>query len=142
MKNWLSAGDRRACTRYSRRRSGAEDRPAPSSSWSIMSHDLPGMHRLPGTRRPSSSSRSSQLQTRAQQLGQPLQTEGESIQTAVRALNGKAPDAALQARITALQTKQNSASQEIQREEQTLPLDPGACHRSRSTTRSTRSSPR
>ena len=55
------------------------------------------------------------LQQRAQQLGQPLQTEGQSIQTAINALNGKQPDAALTQRIQALQTRQNSANQEIAR---------------------------
>jgi Skp family chaperone for outer membrane proteins len=57
------------------------------------------------------------LQTRAQQLGQPIQTEAEAIRTAA---GGKAPDAALQARITALQTKQNTAQQEIAASEQTI----------------------
>ena len=61
-----------------------------------------------------------QIQQRAQQLAQPIQTEGTAIQTAIRALNGKQPDAALQARITALQTKQNQGNQEIQGREQTL----------------------
>jgi len=61
-----------------------------------------------------------QLRTRAQQLGQPLQTEGQAIQTAINALNGKQPDAALQQRITAFQSRQNSAAQEIQRGEQNL----------------------
>ena len=61
-----------------------------------------------------------QIQQRAQQLAAPIQTEGTSIQTAVRALNGRQPDAALQARITALQTKQNQGNQEIQGREQTL----------------------
>ncbi|HEX8533515.1 MAG TPA: OmpH family outer membrane protein [Allosphingosinicella sp.] len=61
-----------------------------------------------------------QIQQRAQQLAQPIQTEGTAIETAIRALNGKQPDAALQARITALQTKQNQGNQEIQGREQTL----------------------
>ena len=61
-----------------------------------------------------------QIRTRAQQLAQPIQTEGAAIETAVRALNGRQPDAALQARITALQTRQNTGNQEIQRSEQTL----------------------
>jgi outer membrane protein len=60
------------------------------------------------------------LQQRAQQLGQPIQTENQAIQTAVRALNGRQPDAALTQRITALQTQQNTANQEIQRSEQTI----------------------
>lgn len=60
------------------------------------------------------------LQQRSQALGAPLQTEAQSIEAAARALNGKAPDAALQQRVQALQTKQNSANQEIARGEQTF----------------------
>jgi Skp family chaperone for outer membrane proteins len=55
------------------------------------------------------------LQQRRQTLGQQLQTEGQPIQTAVNALNGKAPDAALTSRIQAFETRQEQASQEIQR---------------------------
>jgi outer membrane protein len=54
-------------------------------------------------------------QQRAQQLGQPLRTEGASIEAAVRALAGKQPDAALTQRIQALQTQQNNANQELAR---------------------------
>ena len=61
-----------------------------------------------------------QIQQRAQQLGTPLQTEANSVQTAVRGLNGRAPDAALQARITALQTQQNTANQELQGRQETF----------------------
>lgn len=57
------------------------------------------------------------IQTRAQQLGAPLQTEAQAIQ---KAANGKAPDAALTARIQALQTKESSANQEIQGRQQTF----------------------
>jgi len=46
-------------------------------------------------------SKQAALRTRAQQLQTQLQTEGKPIQAAVDALNGKAPDAALQARIKA-----------------------------------------
>ena len=60
------------------------------------------------------------LQQRAQQLGQPIQTEGQSIQTAINALNGKQPDAALTQRVQALQTRQNTANQEIARLEQNI----------------------
>jgi Skp family chaperone for outer membrane proteins len=60
------------------------------------------------------------LRTRAQQLGQPLQTEQQSLEAAVRALAGKTPDAALQARITAFQTRQNTANQELQTQQATL----------------------
>ena len=55
-----------------------------------------------------------QLRARAQQLGQPLQTEEQSLQSAVAALAGKAPDAALQQRIQSFQTRQNTAAQELQ----------------------------
>ena len=39
------------------------------------------------------------IQTLRQQLATPLQTEGQQLQTAVDALKGKTPDAALTARI-------------------------------------------
>jgi outer membrane protein len=58
--------------------------------------------------------------TRAQQLQAPLQNEGQAIQTAVNALNGRQPDAALQARINAFQGKETTASQELQSRQQTL----------------------
>jgi len=54
------------------------------------------------------------LQQRQQQLQQQLQTTGAPIQTAVDALAGKQPDAALQARIRAFETQRNQAAQEIQ----------------------------
>lgn len=60
------------------------------------------------------------LRTRAQQLQTQLQTQGAPIQTAVSALNGRQPDAALQQRITAFQTQQNNAQQELARSEQNL----------------------
>ena len=60
------------------------------------------------------------LQARQQQLAAPLQTEAQSLQTAVGALNGKQPDAALQTRIQSLQTRQTQANQELSRQEQTL----------------------
>ena len=60
------------------------------------------------------------FQQRQQSLTQQLQTSGAPIETAVNALNGKAPDAALQARITAFETQRNTAAQEIQRTGQTL----------------------
>jgi Skp family chaperone for outer membrane proteins len=61
-----------------------------------------------------------QIRTRAQTLAQPLQTEGASLQTAVRALNGRQPDAALQQRITAFETRQRNAQQELERSQQNL----------------------
>jgi Skp family chaperone for outer membrane proteins len=60
------------------------------------------------------------LQTRQQSLAGPLNTEGQSIQTAVNALKGKEPDAALKARAQAWDTKRQQAGQEIQRQEQQL----------------------
>jgi Skp family chaperone for outer membrane proteins len=60
------------------------------------------------------------LQSRQQALAGPLNTEGQSIQTAVSALNGKEPDAALKARAQAWDTKRQQAGQEIQRQEQQL----------------------
>ena len=60
------------------------------------------------------------FQQRQQSLTQQLQTSGAPIETAINALNGKAPDAALQSRITAFETQRNTAAQEIQRTGQTL----------------------
>ena len=60
------------------------------------------------------------LRTRAQQLQTQLQTQGQSLQTAVSALSGRQPDAALQQRITAFQTQERNAQQELQRSEQNL----------------------
>ena len=54
------------------------------------------------------------LQSREKALAAPLQTEQKSIQTAIDALNGKEPDAALQARVRAFQTKQQQGAQEVQ----------------------------
>ena len=57
--------------------------------------------------------REQQLRTRAQTLQTQLQTEGKPIQDAIEALKGKQPDAALQQRVTAFQTKQSNAQQEL-----------------------------
>lgn len=57
--------------------------------------------------------RTNTIRTRVQTLQTQLQTEGKPIQDAVDALKGKQPDAALQARITAFQTKERNAQQEI-----------------------------
>jgi outer membrane protein len=57
------------------------------------------------------------LQTREQALSTPLETEQKSIQTAVDALAGKQPDAALQARAKAWETKRQQAAQEIGRQQ-------------------------
>ncbi len=46
-------------------------------------------------------------------LETPLRTEATALQTAVRALNGKAPDTALQARATAFEKKQGDAQRQL-----------------------------
>ncbi|WP_294292580.1 OmpH family outer membrane protein [uncultured Sphingomonas sp.] len=60
-----------------------------------------------------------QLQTLAQQLSAPLTTEAQSLQTAVAAAKGN-PDAALQTRIRAFETRQQQAQQQVQTQEQTF----------------------
>jgi Skp family chaperone for outer membrane proteins len=60
------------------------------------------------------------LQTRQQTLATQLRTEGQGIQTAANALNGKQPDAALQARARAFETKQEQAQQELTRGQQNI----------------------
>jgi Skp family chaperone for outer membrane proteins len=60
------------------------------------------------------------LRTRAQALQTQLNTQGQPIQTAMNALNGKQPDAALQQRITAFQTQQRNAQQELSTAERNL----------------------
>ena len=60
------------------------------------------------------------MRTRAQTLQQQLEAEGKPLQTAVDALNGKEPPAALKTRIAAFQTKEKSAQQEMQSSQQTL----------------------
>jgi Skp family chaperone for outer membrane proteins len=54
-------------------------------------------------------------QQRQQTLTQQLQTTGQPLQTAIAALNGRQPDAALNARIQAFETQRTNAAQEIQR---------------------------
>jgi Skp family chaperone for outer membrane proteins len=62
-----------------------------------------------------------QLRTRAEQLSAPLRTEGQAIQTAIRALpQGTQPDAALQTRIRAYETNQQHAQQEVGTQQQTI----------------------
>ena len=56
----------------------------------------------------------------AQQLEQPLQTEANALRTAMQGLNGKQPDAALQARIRAFETNQNNVNQQIAQRQQAL----------------------
>ena len=65
-------------------------------------------------------SQATALQSRQTALATPLETEGKSIQAAVDALNGKEPDAALQTRAKAWQSKRDAAAQEITRGEQQL----------------------
>lgn len=60
------------------------------------------------------------FETRRDALASPLQTEGKSIQAAVDALKGKDPDAALQARARAFQTKQQQAEQELTIQQQQI----------------------
>jgi Skp family chaperone for outer membrane proteins len=59
-------------------------------------------------------------ETREKSLSTPLQTEQQSIQAAVNALNGKEPDAALQARIKTFQGKLQQAQEEATRGRQQL----------------------
>jgi outer membrane protein len=67
-----------------------------------------------------------QLQQRAQQLGQPLQTEMQSIEQAAQALRNQTGAARttaeqqLQQRIQALRAQETTANQELQRGEQNL----------------------
>jgi Skp family chaperone for outer membrane proteins len=60
------------------------------------------------------------LKAREQALATPLTAEGKSIQAAIDALKGKAPDAALEARVKAFQTKQQAGSQELARQQQQI----------------------
>jgi Skp family chaperone for outer membrane proteins len=60
------------------------------------------------------------LKSRQQTLAGPLNTEGQSLDAAAKALNGKAPDAALQARAKAYQTKVQSAQEEIGKQEEQI----------------------
>jgi len=57
------------------------------------------------------------LQNRQQALAGPLETEGKSIQTAIDALAGKEPDAALKSRAQAWETKRGQAQQELARQQ-------------------------
>jgi Skp family chaperone for outer membrane proteins len=60
------------------------------------------------------------LRTRQQTLETQLRPEGQAIQTAVSALAGKQPDAALQNRVKAFQQKQDQANQELSRGQQNI----------------------
>ena len=56
----------------------------------------------------------------SQTLTNQLRPEGEAIQAAIQALAGKAPDAALRARVQAFQKKQDDANQELSRGQQNI----------------------
>nr|WP_319232774.1 OmpH family outer membrane protein [Sphingomonas sp.] len=60
-------------------------------------------------------SQAQQLQQLQESLGAPIRTEAEAIS---KAAGGKAPDAALQQRIQALQTKEQQANQQLQQRQQ------------------------
>lgn len=59
-------------------------------------------------------------QSRQQTLAGPLEAEGKSIQTAIEALNGKEPDAALKQRAQAWEAKRQQAAQEVARQQQQI----------------------
>jgi Skp family chaperone for outer membrane proteins len=59
-------------------------------------------------------------ESREKTLGAPLQTEQQSIQTAVNALNGKEPDAALKQRAQTFQSRVQQAQDEATRGRQQL----------------------
>ena len=65
-------------------------------------------------------SQATAFDTRRTTLNNQLGPERQSIQTAVNALQGKAPDAALQARIKAFDTKAQAAEQELATTQQRL----------------------
>lgn len=60
------------------------------------------------------------LQNRQRTLAAELRPEGQALQTALQALNGKQPDAALRSRAQAFQQRQEQAQQELQRSEQNI----------------------
>ena len=60
------------------------------------------------------------IQARQQALAAPLQAEGQALQQAINALAGKEPDAALKARATAFQQKQQDAQKELAGREETF----------------------
>ena len=65
-------------------------------------------------------SQATALQTRQKTLADQLRPDQTSLETAVNALNGKQPDAALQARIKAYQDKERAANTELQQAQQRL----------------------
>ena len=65
-------------------------------------------------------SRVAALTARQQALSTQLRTEGQPIEAAIRALNGAQPDAALRARVTAFQTKQENANKELAQSQENI----------------------
>jgi len=65
-------------------------------------------------------SQATAFQNRQTTLANQLRPEGQAIQTAIQALNGKEPDAALRKRVQDFQTKQDQANQELARTQQNL----------------------
>ncbi|HET7316315.1 MAG TPA: OmpH family outer membrane protein, partial [Sphingomicrobium sp.] len=65
-------------------------------------------------------SRVQALKTRQKTLADQLRPEGQSIQTAIQALNGKEPDAALTKRIKDFQQKEQQANEELAKAQQNL----------------------
>ncbi len=65
-------------------------------------------------------SRVTALQTRQTTLEGQLRPEGQAIQTAIQALAGKEPDAALRTRAQAFTTKQQAANQELSTGQQNI----------------------
>lgn len=59
-------------------------------------------------------------QNREKSLTGPLQTEQDAIQKAIDALNGKDPDAALQARAKAWETKRQQSAQDLAAQQQQI----------------------
>ena len=68
----------------------------------------------------SASRQATAAENREKSLAAPLQTEQKSIQAAVDALKGKEPDAALQARVKAFQTKAQQAARDVTAAQQKL----------------------
>jgi Skp family chaperone for outer membrane proteins len=65
-------------------------------------------------------SRVTGLQTRQRTLVTQFQPEEQAIRAAIAALAGKEPDAALRARVTAFQKRQEDANQELNRTQQNI----------------------
>ena len=65
-------------------------------------------------------SQATAIQAREKALADPLAADQKSIQTAIDALGGREPDAALKARVTQWQTRQQNAATELQRSQAQL----------------------